>query len=571
MKKKFLYIATCCLSMLVMPGCKDFLSEVPLDAPSDATFLKNEAEMNFALNAVYRSMSIDFQPIEPLTDGWTDIGIQRAPELGEGNFDTYNASVRSLWANNYTSVQRANTFLAGMTLGKDNVPAATYNRLEAEARVLRALAYQHLVFMFGDVPLITKPLLPEEFKTQVRTPKADVVRFLYEDLDAAAANLDWTYTQRGRVSKAVALGLKARIALYNKDYPTAATAAKQVIDGAGLSLNPRFQDLFTRSGQKPNAGGEMMYEILYTDALATARTNIALGAASRTANAQSGRFPTQQLVDLFEARDGKRIDESAIYNPANPRVNRDRRLKYTVAMPGDTVSMNLKTFIYDIYNSTTPVRAANGTWTVQANADFDHQFGPAKSGVGYVWSKYVMTDEDNFTSKVSFILMRYAEVLLTYAEAKIELNQIDASVIDAIDKVRRRAGQPAVTDAIKADQPELRELIRRERTVELAYEGFRWFDIRRWEIAHLVMPGKITGIAKLHLSTPAAPVPPTPNFKSTPTHDLNSIPVYTGQLETGSEQRLFREMRFWYPKLMLMPIPQADRDINLKLSQNQDW
>ncbi|MGV3640779.1 MAG: RagB/SusD family nutrient uptake outer membrane protein [Adhaeribacter sp.] len=567
MKKRVIYIASLCFTLLALPGCKDFLQEVPLDAPSDATFLKNEAEINFSLNSLYRSMATDFQPVEPITDGWTDIGIQRAPELGEGNFDTYNTSVRSLWSSNYISIQRANNLLAGMTKAKDQVAPATYNRLEAEARVLRALAYQRLVFLFGDVPLITRPLLPEEFKTQTRAPKAEVVQFLYDELDAAAANLGWTYTQRGRVSKAVALGLKARIALYNKDYATAAASAKLVIDGAGLSLNPRFQDLFTRSGQKPNAGGEIMYEILYSDALTTARTNIALGAASRTAGAQSGRFPTQNLVDMFEARDGKRIDESSVYDPANPRVNRDRRLKYTVAMPGDTVSMNLKTFIYDIYNNKTMVRAANGTWSLQANADFDNQFGPAKSGVGYLWSKYVMTDEDNFATKVSFIMMRYAEILLTYAEAKIELNEIDASVITAINQVRQRAGQPALVSAISDDQVKLRQLIRRERTVELAYEGFRWYDIRRWDIAELVMPGKVTGIAKLNVTDPPTALPPVPNFKTSPVHDLNNIPVYTNQLDL----RLTREMRFWYPKLMLLPIPQADRDITPSLSQNTGW
>ncbi len=547
-----------------MTGCQKFLETAPQDAPATGSFLNNEKEVNVALTAVYRSVNWDFGlvPYQSATDAWTDLAILRANDLGEGTFDTYHSHPANLWANAYTTIQRANTMLDGMEKAKDKVTPATFNRMQAEARVLRAWAYHYLAFMFGDAPLITKPLLPEEFYSQVRAPKAELVNFIYKELDEASQSLAWAPADRGRVSKAVAMGLKARTALNNKDYQIAADAAKAVIDNAGLSLNPKFGDLFTRSGQKPNAGGEIMFEILYTDALSNSRTNLPLGNASRAAGGQSGRFPAQRLVDMFEAKDGKRIDESAVYNPQKPRENRDLRLKYTVALPGDTVSMNLVTFVYDIYKNTTSFKNADGSWIVRSNADFDNAFGPAKSGVGYLWSKYTMTDENAFLSRVGFILMRYAEILLTYAEAKIELNQLDASVIEAIDKVRKRAEQPRVDPAIQSDQNELRELIRRERTVELAVEGFRWFDIRRWGIADLVMPGKVLGIAKSPDN-----MPPVPNFKLSAVHDLNSIPDYTGQIDL----RYTRETRFWYPKLVLLPVPQSERDINPKLTQNEGW
>jgi hypothetical protein len=428
--------------------------------------------------------------------------------------------------------------------------------------VLRAYAYHHLAFLFNGAPLITKPLTPEEFYNQTRASKADLVKFVYDEIDAIAGSLNWAPTERGRVSRAVALGIKARTALYNGDYSVAAAAAKQVIDNAGLSLNPNYGDLFTRSGQKPNAGGEIMWEILYTDALATSRTNMPLGNASRAAGGQSGRFPAQRLVDVFEASDGYRIDESAIYDPNNPRVNRDIRLKYTVAIPGDTVSMNLVNFVYDIYKPTTSFRNPDGTWSVRTNADFNNAFGPAKSGVGYLWSKYTMTDENAFLSRVSYSLMRYAEILLTYAEAKIELGEVDQSVITAVNRLRNRAKLPNVRPEVEADINEMRELIRRERTAELAVEGFRWFDIRRWGIAELVMPGKVVGIAK-----DPADMPGIPNFKKSPVHDLNSIPDYTDQLD----KRYTRETRFWYPRLEFLPVPQAEIDINAGLSQNPGW
>lgn len=564
MRKLFYSIIGCTFFLTGMSGCNKFLDRAPLSAPATGTFLNNENEINVSLTAVYGSIKWEFGlvPYQSGSEGWTDLAILRANELGEGTFDTYNAHPAAIWSFAYTTIQRANTMLDGMVKAKPSVAPATYNRMEAEARVLRAWAYFYLTAMFGDAPLITKPLQPAEFYNQKRAPKQEVVKFIYDELDAASQSLDWMPAVRGRVSKSVALGLKARTALYNKDYAVAADAARQVIDKSGLSLNPRYQDLFTRSGQKPNAGNEIMLEILYTDALAGSITYLPLGNCSRAAGGQSGRFPTQRLVDQFECTDGKRIDESPLYDPQKPSKNRDLRLKYTVALPGDTLSMNNTTFVYDIYKSSTSFKNADGSWSVKGNADYDNAFGPAKSGVGYLWTKYTMTDENVFLAKVSFILMRYAEVLLTYAEAKIEQGQLDATVTAAINKVRQRAGQPPVPAAIETDQNEMRKLIRRERTVEFAVEGFRWLDIRRWGIADLVMPGKVVGIAK----SPAA-MPPVPNFKKTAAHDLNSIPDYTGQLDL----RYTRETRFWTPKLMLLPVPQAERDINPGLTQNEGW
>ena len=564
MKNKILSIAGLCLSMTLFSGCREYLDQVPLDAPATGQFFNNQTEMNAALNAVYKSAywNIGNTPYQSIMDGWTDIALLRAVDLGEGNFDVFNAHPKAIWTAAYTTIQRANTLIDGMENGKATVPAATYNRLQAEARVLRAYAYFYLAFLFGDAPLITKPLAPTEFYAQTRAPQADVTKFIYGELDAAAAVLAWAPAEPGRMSKAVALGFKARTALFNKEYQVAADAAKQVIDGASLGLNPNFGDLFTRTGQLANTGKEIMYQILHSEADANSITYLPLGSMSRAAGGQSGRFPQQRLVDMFEAKDGKRIDESAVYNPAKPNQNRDLRLKYTVAIPGDTISMNLRTLVYDIYKNTTSFRSATGVWTSGTNADFDNAFGPAKSGVGLLHAKYTMTAEDAFNARVGFIMMRYAEILLMYAEAKIELNQVDDSVINALNAVRKRAGQPVVNAAIQKDQGKLRQQVRRERVSELAMEGFRWFDIRRWGIADLVMPQQVMGAAK-----DPAKVPAMPTFKTTAVHDLNSIPVYTG----SESLRYVRELRSWYPKLSLLPVPQSERDINALITQNQGW
>lgn len=558
--KKNLYIAGICLGLLT--GCNDYLTEAPLSAPATGQFFNNQTEMNAALTAVYNSVywNTGNTPYQSMMDGWTDLALLRAVDLGEGNFDVYNAHAKNLWSLPYVTIQRANTLLDGMAVGKNNVTAAAYARIEAEARVLRAYSYFYLVNLFGDVPLIKKPLAPDQFYTQTRTPRAEVIQFIYQELDAAAPALDWVAADRGRVSRSMAIGLKARTALFNKEYALAAEAAKNVIDNAGLGLNPKFQDLFTRAGQIPNAGKEIMFEILHTEADANSITYLPLGSISRAAGGQSGRFPQQRLVDMFETKDGKRIDESATYDPKNPRLNRDMRLKYTVAIPGDTITMNQMTLVYDVYKATTSFKNADGSWSTKTNADFDNAYGPAKSGVGLLHAKYTFTGENAFASRVHFLLMRYAEILLMYAEAKTELNQIDDSVFKAINQVRARAGQPAAANTLT--QAKVRQLIRRERVAELAMEGFRWFDIRRWGIADKVMPVKVAGIAK----DPAI-VPAIPNFKTSDIADQNNIPSY----DASESQRLMREQRYWFNKLNLLPIPQSERDINPKLTQNAEW
>ena len=566
MKKKIFYITALLSVVISFTACKKFLTEVPLDSPTTGNFFNSQGEMNVALTGVYASINWDSGSLIPwqiLFDQWTDIGVERTAGLAEGTYDVNNGNVSNVWTFAYTTIQRSNTLISGMEKGKANVAANAYNTIQSEARVLRAFAYYHLVFMFGDVPLITKPLDIPDYYTQSRAPKADIIKFLYKELDESAANLAWVSSDRGRIGKAVALGLKARIALTNGDYDLAASTAKQVMDNAGLGLNPNYQDLFTRVGQTTNAGKEIMFELLYSDAVVNSRNYIPLGQGSRNLGGQSGRFPTQRLVDIYEATDGKRIDESAVYDPAKPSKNRDKRLKYTVIMQGDTITQNRATAVYEIYNTATYfLDAATNKYVLKTNNDFSNAFGPVKNGVGYLWAKYTFTFEDINTPRVSWLFMRYAEVLLTYAEAKIESGQIDGTVINAINLLRKRAGLPNVDPLVAADQNKMRQLIRRERTAELGGEGFRWFDIRRWKIAELVMPGKVYGAAK-SANTVAA----TPNFKTSAITDLNGIPDYSA----SASQRFSRDMRYFMDKHYLFPVPQRERDLDKNLTQNPGW
>jgi hypothetical protein len=181
----------------------------------------------------------------------------------------------------------------------------------------------------------------------------------------------------------------------------------------------------------------------------------------------------------------------------------------------------------------------------------------SSGGVGYVWRKYVDSTQYSWETKTGYINMRYAEILLTYAEAKIELGETDASVLNAINAVRARAGQPAVTGG-SAD--ELRELVRRERAVEFAGEGLRLIDLRRWDLYGVANTMPVVGVS-LNPADPAERA----------SFDANGLPVYSAasilkRLKTRAQTRVNTNSRY-----KLWPIPQGEIDKNKNITQNPGW
>ena len=592
--KKYFIIPTL-LAAFAISSCNKFLDRKPLDASSSATFLSNQAEMEQGLIGTYASamwVIANNTPMHFAIESSTDMAIKRGGNaedliaMGDGGpFLVNNAICISSWNQAFKLVQRANQQIVGMENGKANVSAVVYNRIKAEALVLRAWGYFHLMTWFGDVPYYkAMPSVDEVLKAE-RTPVATIVADLYKDLDEATAAFEAAGTSPvqtiGRVNKGVALGLKAKLAMLIKDFKTAATATKTLIDGNQYGLNPSYQNLFSLNGQTANVSREILFAQTYPNDVNEPQNWMAVIAVPRqVTNSQSSHFPSQNLVDQFEGKDGQRIDVSTVYDPANPRLNRDNRLKWSIYMPGDTMvhfasktaalpynnlrertvfniysntrrKFNWNTGVYDnvtTNNDWIGAQAAGIQWQVSATGNI--------GGVGYVWNKYNDSTQYTFESRVGFILMRYADILLTYAEAKTELNQLDATVLSAINLVRTRAGQPA---AVLGSQTAMRTLIRRERAVEFAGEGLRLFDLRRWDIYEKANSGPVVGIS-LDPAVPAA----------RPTFDADNIPSYTASVN----QRIrFRNQtrNNSNVKYKLWPIPQAEIDNNSKIKQNLGW
>ncbi len=587
--KFILFVFILCGSL----SCKKYLDRTPQSAFTQNDYYSNAEQVQQALTGVYnamgaRTVSPGFSnptPYYAKIDLFTEIGLERGLNgtIGSGTYDPNNTTVAEIWAAFYQVIQRANNLLFYMTKAQATMSATEYNTVIAEAKVLRANAYWYLITFYGDVPFFTTPPASQEALYNFpRTSKTTIIDFLLADLVGAASTLDWNPTAQGRVSRGVAKGVAARLAMLDKRYQYVADITDDIIANSGYGLNPSFQNVFRKAGQAVNQNREIMFIYPFGDLDAGSFNYLQLVQGSRNQGGQSSHFPSQFLVDLFECTDGKNIAESPLYNPARPNRNRDPRMRQTVIVPGDTsivqgftsIIFNFKDPFLASFNTTTSAITFPTTTTNQDSANI---FGPRANGLGNLWKKYCQDRDINGTAgnlyRVGWVYMRFAEILLLNAEAHLEKGSPAATVAASVNRVRQRAGMPVVDAVTLADINKLRQLVRREKTVELANEGLHLADIRRWDngaYAQTVMPVQLYGEANsnmrftagigLEFITPA----PAPLFDAT-----YNVPI---SYPNGDALRLKRELRvFRTNQHLLCPIPQSERDKVPALTQNPNW
>jgi hypothetical protein len=602
------------LSLLAgFASCQDYLDKEPLSEYLSSNFYNNEAAIRQGTNGVYQSMYMESSllPFCTLYDMYTPMGIERSDNssIGVGNIQLESSFVvEGQWARFYTGIGRSNTVLDGSAPYIDGLSDKA-KQYVAEVKVVRAMHYHYLTSLYGDVPFFTKSVTAEEQRSATRKPWNEIVDYMMNDLEEASTFLPWQTNELGRIDKSFALGLKARMALYagswhkegfgkagTKDaakaaiyFDIAAKTAQRIITESGRSLNPNFNDLFTRAGQlTPASKKENILGISYSNQSSRKYHYQSFGEMARTVGGQSGRFPTQLLVDTYEMSNGKRIDEvGSGYDPKNPFANRDPRLKMSIYTHKDRIIANSGgvklNIVMELYRPQTLSFDAAGNSTLISNLDYTGsvaQFGYIQSGVGYLWKKYNFFDDEIVSEPTyNILLMRYAEILLMYAEAKIELNQIDGSVRSAINEVRFRAGMPAT---LLADPVKLRQLVRRERKVELAREsGLHFFDMRRWRTGALENAEKTygfpiaTGVNAATNTYPDGYTQVTPDMVPTygtpgSARDLNDLALYAAY-GAKLRQRDADRPKNWDDKFYLWPIPQTERNKAPWLTQNDGY
>ena len=544
MKKNFI-LSIVAVTLLLFAACKkDFLNRAPQDAYSNSSLWTSANDASAALAGVYNGQGWGYGDDG---NGWSaatwivyldcvsDNAYSQYPWEGfqaYGN-GTINPSTGDASAYNYTAITRCNFFLAN--IGNTPMDAKLKANMIAQVRFIRAYEYFVMSQLYGDVPLVTTLLTPEQSLASVRTPKTDVVTFILSELAAAAPDLSLVNNSGdGHITQGAALALKARVELYNGNYANC-VADCQAVMKMGYSLYPSYSDLFRMVSQANNP--EIIASEQYVENPVDNSNGVLGVMPSNSSGGWSSIDPLQNLVDAYEMANGKPItDPASGYDPTNPYANRDPRLAATILYPGAPFKQAgaTTTTYFDPLDAASPDYYASGNNT---------------SPSGYVVKKYTsnLNDFDNlFQSGLNMTVIRYAEVLLTDAEAKIEQGTIDQTVYADINLVRNRAGMPSVDQSVYNTQASLRALVRNERRVEFAFEGLRWFDIQRWQIGTQVMNGTVYG-AK-----------------------TGTVDATTGKYTiTGSPLKV--ESRVFVNKNYLWPIPQSEIDKDKSLKQNPGY
>lgn len=567
MKRYFLII----IALVGLVSCKKATSYLDqANAGQDATVVFSDSVRTLGfLNGIYAGRGFSFNKgrwdshgnLEQATDDgeyrYSGTG-QQAVILYNGNVSPLNivkGSSTDMYVQPYLQIRAVNLFLS--KLPSTPLHPSTQRRVAAEARFLRAWYYHYLVRTFGGIALLGDKVFGKDDIIDVpRNSYEDCVNYIVSECDAVAAilPLDQLDQDYGRITKGMCLALKSRVLL---------TAASPLFNGGGIEKTgaiasiiayPTFDaSRWTRAAEAAKAVIDMnKYSLVFDNTTAPgfgfyrcflARKNDELiftftqapnkdfeghfGPPSR-----SGGFntqPTQNLVDAFDMRNGKQItDATSGYNPASPYINRDPRFAYTIIFNGSLYANNsgAQAPVFTYMNA-----PADGTG-VGTNTGY---YGRKMCDVNVAFGGSANVDR-------GYPLMRYAEILLNYAEALNESGQITEAA-NTIFKIRERAGILPGADlryGIKSGitQDELRLVIQKERRVEMAFEDTRFFDERRWKIAE-VTQNQFNKVMQI-----------TPKTGTTST-SLDPL-AYNYNITNSIRRHNFR------PANYLMPIPQSE-------------
>ncbi|MCK9343522.1 MAG: RagB/SusD family nutrient uptake outer membrane protein [Massilibacteroides sp.] len=535
------FIAT--FLLMIGTSCSDFLEKTPLTDLSSEYFWNTEQDLRIGLNKLYDNMenNMDYTLDCQTSDCFANTGN----DVSSGTYTPPNKD--GVWTACYESIRICNDVLENYEGAK--VTDEVKNRYSGEARFFRAYFYYQLVKRFGDVPLVDHTLgLNDDILKESRTPKVQVWNFIIEDLEFAAANIpakSKIMNDLGRVTSGTAQSFLARIALYAGTYykfsgegdgndflKIAQEAAKAVIDSKEYSLYSDYRNLFLFPG---NESCEDILAYHYAEEKGN------MNEQTRKTIYDCDCEPTKYLADAFLGKDGLPIEKSAYapqYLPLGTEFeNRDPRMALTLWKPGDDFSG--EPFVPNLANQTR---------------------------TGYMFKKYGSEGAYNYVPACIYInkkLIRYAEVLLTYAEATYELNGSisDDDLNISINLLRDRFADdpnhlPHLTNAfVQTHGLNMRTELRRERRVEFAAEGMHYDDIIRWRTAESELTRPILG-AKFDTTAY-----PNVNPGTDIILDENGF-----ILSQNAGSRFFDTSKDY-----LFPLPIREISLNSNLKQNPGW
>lgn len=531
--KKYKILITALIAAISLNGCYD-LDRHPYDQVGDAIFWQNETQVTQGMMGVYAALRNDNAfGLKFAQDNMSDIGVGYDNQgFGAVILGTYNdrtAMVSDKWKSLYDGVMRANLVIQKVP-GVASLSDELKTKYIAEAKFLRALYYFELYNFYGQVPLYDETVdLPTDYSNmkKPRNTVEEVFKFILDDLDYAAGSplpAQWDAANYGRATKGAVYALRGKVYLYKKDYANATKDFEEVIldssgKGYNYSLAADYASLFTPAGDQSK---EMIFAIQNSGGVGKdygMPMTFYMGTRSSFGSCWNNVMPSVTLLNMYELKDGKPFnwdsfipgfnesnavkDETFVstlssdgkkvesYGKNRDKVlsmytERDPRMAATVILPYTTyagwVSNQPKTCEMIIARNVAPNEVngfirINGAWTES-----------------YIFRKFVAEGNMNgginnrAHTPINFPLIRLADVYLMYAECKNQTGD-QATAIAYINKVRQRASTnlPALNSGpawlAASSKDEVFARIKQERGVELAAEGHRWSDLRRWNLA----------------------------------------------------------------------------------------
>lgn len=540
------------IAALVVPmtGCTDELDKFNTQETANEEFWRNENDAKLALVGCYRFQTGWSHDAFDTPQGLLYLDFAGGHGTEKEGFSTNmaststtatNGNIKWYWGNAYSQIFKYNNFIENI----DRCPMDAERRaaMKAEMTTLRAYFLFNLAFYFKDAPMPLRTLTINEANTIERTPQADIYAQVESDLIEAIKALPEVYTGEdyGRIGKNAARVLLSRVYMGQSKYAQAAAVLKDVIESGKFQLDRRngadsYDKLFQLGGE---SSPEMIFVIM---GVKDKYTNSRYQYLYPECNGGWHQFAVyNELVKAYFCTDGKSIEESALYDVNDPYINRDPRLYASVFLPplGSYPGTTFAGKTYDCYKGA-------GT------SDYYNKFarfngycpkkGCDESVTNSLGSTYTYTP-----------IMRYGEVLLSYLECLNESSSssVNQAVLDlTINDIRDRVGLPGYTTAELGSQEAIRKAVRAERRVELAFEGFRYFDVLRWGTAKTELNHYFTGV-KL----------------STNPDDHN----YGGNSKMDADGYYQFEQREWADYNRYWPVPQDERNVNANLTQNEGY
>jgi hypothetical protein len=574
-KCKFFLVSMVACTLLYACQKENFLDQTSsTDLDERVVFADSAYTVDF-LSGIYSDIGFSTAP-KRFGGGGLDASTDEAEGASSGAINTYiqfatgtvNPSIITddVWRISYANIRRSNILLRNLSGTK--LGATIKTRVKAETRFLRAYYYFLLLEHYGGITLMGDQVYgANEAIPSARSTYKECVDYIAAELDAAAVDLPWVHTgeEYGRVNRAACKALKARLLLYaasplfNGGAVASAEPLKSIVsypqfdkerwklaqDAALEVINSNAYAILVDNNTEPGFGFYSVFHLRKSSEMILARMQGPNRDLEGVWNPPThgvtnpGAYPYLEMVNAFGMRNGLAItDAGSGYNAAQPYANRDPRFVNTFTRDQSLVqhTPELVRIPVNIYiDKTNPNNNTSGQDAIYKGTP-----------TGYYTYKMIARDVVynwfNVNTSRSFPIIRYAEILLDYAEARNEyLASPDQQVYDAVEDIRERAGLAPYQLPVGMTQAQMREVIRNERQKELAFEGHRFFDVRRWKIAEQTDNRLMHGTEPVKTATGT-----TYNTIEVRKHNFN-------------------------PRMYLWPIPQAEMAKSTQLVQNPGY